>query len=371
MRLIRLEISGVRNLSGVSLECSRGLNLFVGSNGAGKTAILEAIHLLARGRSFRSTTAESVIQRGSEYLMVRARLEDEHRGVVSVGLAKHRGNRTELHLNEVPERRLSDVARLMPIQLALPDSSDLVFGAPQERRRFVDWGTFHVEPAYLDQLRDYQRALAQRNALLRYLKGQQSESTERELDVWTERLIGLASRVDRARQSYVARLFPVVLMKLGSLAPEVGLAISYRTGWREGETLEDCLRESAVRDVKFGLTHYGPHRGDVRLSVDAGAAAATLSRGQAKVVASALRLAQAQLTNEIGGRQSVFLIDDVGAELDAAHNERFFQALEATGSQVFATATSALALGSAFAGRRQVFHVEQGSCHPIDTTREP
>jgi DNA replication and repair protein RecF len=370
MRLIRLEISGVRNLSNVSIACSAGLNLFVGPNGAGKTAILEAVHLLARGRSFRSTTAESVIQQGSEHLLVRTQLEDEHRGTVSIGLAKHRGNRTELHLNEVPERRLSDVARLMPIQLALPDSSDLVFGAPLERRRFIDWGTFHVEPLYLDQLRHYQRSLHQRNALLRYLKGQQSESTQRELDVWTERLTALAVEVDRARRLYLGKLFPVVLTKLAALAPEVGLALSYRSGWREGEALEDCLRESIARDVKFGLTHFGPHRGDVRLSVGAGAAAATLSRGQAKVVASALRLAQAELTNEIGGRQSLFLIDDVGAELDAAHNERFFRALEATGSQVFATATSAMALGSAFVGRRQVFHVEQGSCHPIDTTRE-
>jgi DNA replication and repair protein RecF len=370
MRLIRLEISGVRNLSSVSIECAAGLNLFIGPNGAGKTAILEAVHLLARGRSFRSTTAESVIQHGTEHLMVRARLEDEHRGALSVGLAKHRGNRTELHLNEVPERRLSDVARLMPIQLALPDASDLVFGAPQERRRFIDWGTFHVEPPYLDQLRDYQRALHQRNALLRYLKGQQSESTERELDVWTERLISLATEVDRARQLYLARLCPIVLTKLAALAPEVEIAMSYRPGWREGGTLEDCLRESVARDVKFGLTHFGPHRGDLRLSVGTGAAAATLSRGQAKIVASALRLAQAELTNELGGRQSLFLIDDVGAELDAAHNERFFRALEATGSQVFATATSATALGSAFIGCRQVFHVEQGSCHPIDTTRE-
>lgn len=370
MRLIRLEISGVRNLSNVAIDCSAGLNLFIGPNGAGKTAILEAVHLLARGRSFRSTTAESVIQQGAEHLLVRALLEDEYRGALSVGLAKHRGNRTELHLDEVPERRLSDVARLMPIQLALPDSSDLVFGSPQERRRFIDWGTFHVEPTYLEQLRDYQRTLHQRNALLRYLKGQQSESTERELDVWTERLIALAIEVDRMRQLYLAKLFPLVLKKLATLAPEVVLELSYRPGWRDGERLEDCLRESVARDVKFGLTHFGPHRGDIRLTAGAGAAAATLSRGQAKVVASALRLAQAELTNEIGGRQSLFLIDDVGAELDAVHNERFFGVLEATRSQVFATATSAMALGSAFAGRRQVFHVEQGSCHPIDTIRE-
>jgi DNA replication and repair protein RecF len=368
MRLTRLEISSVRNLSSVSIDCAPGLNLFIGPNGAGKTAILEAVHILARGRSFRSATIEPVIQVGAESLMVRARLIDEHRGQVAAGIVKHRNNRTELHLNEATERRFSDVARLMPIQLMLPDSSDLVFGRPQERRRFIDWGTFHVEPSYLDQLRDYQRVLHQRNALLRSLKGQRSDSMERELAVWTGRLIVLALEVDRARRSYLDRLFPVVTAQLGELAPDLELTLAYRTGWREGSTIEECLGEGVPRDVKFGLTHYGPHRADLRLAIGGTAAAATLSRGQAKVVASALRLAQAAVTSDIGGRQSLFLIDDVGAELDAAHNERFFQALEATGSQVLATATNAMALGSAFAGPgRQLFHVERGSCHPIDT----
>lgn len=367
MRLIRLEISGVRNLSAVAIDCSPGLNLFIGPNGSGKTAIIEAVHLLARGRSFRSTTAEPIIQHGADSLMVRARFDDEHRGLVAAGVIRHRGNRTEIHINEAPERRLSEIARLMPIQLMLPDSSDLVFGPPQERRRYVDWGTFHVEPSYLDQLRDYQRVLQQRNAFLRYMKGQQSDSTERELDVLTERLVLLAAQVDAARQAYLARLFPVIMSTLNNLAPDVELSIAYRTGWREGATLEDCLREGVGRDVKFGVTHFGPHRGDLRLSIGTSAASATLSRGQAKIVASALRLAQAELTNDLGGRQSVFLIDDVGAELDAAHNERFFAALEATGGQVFATATTVMALDSAFGGRRRVFHVEQGSCHPIDT----
>ena len=368
MQLIRLEISGVRNLSSTSIDCSSGLNLFIGPNGAGKTAILEAVHLLARGQSFRSKSAEPVIQHGSDSLMVRARFDDEHRGLVAAGIIKHRGNRTELRLNEAPEKRLSELARLMPIQLILPNSSDLVFGPPIERRRFIDWGTFHVEHAFLEQLRDYQRVLQQRNALLRSFQGQSTHALEGELGVWTRRLVELGLCVDSARRVYLSSLVPVIRKKLEALSLTVNLDLSYRSGWREGLSLEDSLRDGVARDVKFGLTHSGPHRGDLRLSVEGDSAAATLSRGQAKVVASALRLAQAEITNTVGGRRSLFLIDDVGAELDATHSERFFRALEETGSQVLATATSATPLSSAFEGRgRQLFHVERGSCHPIDT----
>ncbi len=292
---------------------------------------------------------------------------DEHRGRLNAGVVRYRNNRSALHLNGIVERRLSEVARLMPIQLILPDSSNLILGAPSERRRFLDWGTFHVEPSYLDRLRDYQRALQQRNALLRSRR-EAVPGFDRQLQSWTQRLVGLGVQVDESRRGYLDSLAPVILAKLDDLAPGTGATLLYRSGWRDGASLEDSLGEGEARDVKFGLTHYGPHRADLRVLVGGDAAATTLSRGQAKIVASAFRLAQATLTSEVAGRQSLFLIDDIGAELDAAHNARFFRALEAMDSQVFATATTDMAFGLAFAGRRrQLFHVEQGSCHPIGT----
>jgi DNA replication and repair protein RecF len=262
------------------------------------------------------------------------------------------------------EKRLSEVARLMPMQLMLPESSSLVFGAPEERRRFIDWGTFHVKPTYLEILRNYQRVLQQRNAALRAARGRESGLTS-EAEVWTARLVDLALAVDRARSDYLERLVPMIGAQMGMLAPELQLTISYRRGWPEKRALEDSLRESRARDVKSGVTNCGPHRADLQLDVGFERAAAKLSRGQAKVAASAMRLAQAKLTADEGGRRSLFLIDDIGAELDQAHNEMFFEALERLGCQVFATAITRLPMVSAFAGsRRQLFHVEQGSCRP-------
>jgi len=365
MRIKRLEIAGVRNLSSVAIECTTGLNAFVGENGAGKTAILESIHILGRGRSFRSAAIGPVIRHGLDRATIRARLADEIRGDVSVAVVRHRSDRTEIHIDGRPERQLSAVARLVPIQLFLPNSSELIFGPPKERRQFVDWGMFHVEPNYIDQLRSYQQALEQRNALL---KASGSGGESREMRAWTEQLTKYAELVDAARRRYLERLMPAILGRIEQLSPGLAMSMTYRPGWRDDVPLEVCLRESRDRDVKFGLTHYGPHRADLKISVESNPALTTLSRGQGKVVASAFRLAQAAVTQELSGRNSVFLIDDVGAELDARHNSNFFGALEAMDSQVFATATTEHVLASSFSGRsRRLFHVEQGSCRPFDT----
>jgi DNA replication and repair protein RecF len=367
MRLSRLEVSGVRNISFLSIECNANLNLFVGPNGAGKSAILESIYLLGRSRSFRSPSLATVIQHGNPWLRILAYLDDEQRGRLPIRLARHRSGKSELQVADRHERRASEVARLMPIQLMLPDASNIVFGGPEDRRRLLDWGTFHVKPPYLDALRDFQRALQQRNASLRSANGRDSnlDSEER---AWTARLVDTARVVDDLRRWYLERLLPAIDVQMKELAPEFGIAASYYPGWPTTAGLQDSLGESRARDVKSGATSFGPHRADLRLEVGSQRAAATLSRGQAKIVASAIRLAQAQLTADLGGRRSIFLIDDVGAELDQVHNEHLFAALERLDCQVFATATVAPRLTAAFSGpKRKLFHVEQGACRPIGT----
>ena len=358
MRLTELEIQGVRNLSNVAIECVRGLNLFVGANGAGKTAILESIYLLARGRSFRAGSIGAVIERGAPELVICTEIQDERRGAMRVRLSKGRAGVAELLINGEPQRALSSVAGLMPIQVMLPDASNLVLGPPDERRRFLDWGTFHVEPGYVKASRDFQRALQQRNAVLRETPRRRSSD---ELDVWTARVVELGVTVDEMRRRYVASLLPAVARWMSSMIPNLQLRVVYYAGWPEHETLDESLRETHARDVNSAVTSRGPHRAELRLEVGTERASAVLSRGQAKMVASAMRLAQAEVTSQLGGRRCIFLIDDIGAELDDTHNERFFGALETLECQVFATATDAQQMVGWFAGERvKVFHVEQG-----------
>jgi DNA replication and repair protein RecF len=360
VRFSRLEISWFRNLSHVAMELAPGLNIFFGDNGAGKTALLEAVHVLCRGRSFRTQNTRGLIQQGAETLVVRALIEDELRGPTSLAISKNREARTELKLNGVAERRLSEVARLTPLQVMLPNVADLVFGGPAGRRSWLDWGTFHVKPEYMDRLRDYLRAVRQRNALLK------DGGDARGLVPWNDEVARLAEAVTQDRVAYLETLVPHFGETLGALAPELHVELRYHRGWPQDRELRKLLGDSSPREVKYGSTLWGPHRADVQLRTEEGApAGAVLSRGQGKMVASALQIAQAALLAERESRSTAFLIDDAGAELDAAHNQRFYQLLDRIGGQILATTTRdprrESALAEATAGEIGVFHVEHGS----------
>ncbi len=249
MYLDRLEISYFRNLSSAALDLNPGLNFFYGPNGAGKTAVLEAAHLLGRGRSFRTHRARTLIQHESESLAVRATIKDDQGGAQSVAISKTLSGHTELRVNGLPERRVSEIARLVPLQVMLPDISELVFGGPQIRRQWLDWGTFHVKPEYLRSLRGYLRALKQRNAALK-----QGGNPAASIVPWTAQLVLAAHDVDQQRSAYIEALEPEFAYTVSRLAPELEVRLNYRRGWPEGEGLDKVLGEWGPREVKSGPT---------------------------------------------------------------------------------------------------------------------
>ena len=356
----RLDIHDVRNLAAVRLELIPGLNYFHGGNGAGKTAILEAVHLLARGRSFRSAQTADVIRRGQNAMQIHAVVEDEHRGTQTLGLSRGRGGEVALKINGEPARRVSDAAGLLPLQVLVPSLSDLVFGGPGERRQWLDWGTFHVEPGFLSVLRRYLHALRQRNAALKTVAT--GRLGEEGLAVWTDSVVVLAEEVTVARRRYLENLVPELTAVLAELAPGLELEVRYRQGWSADDGLRKVLGDSLPREVKFGSTQSGPHRADVELRVAGLPAGTTLSRGQGKALASAMMLSQARLLLRTARRSSVFLIDDIGAELDLPHSERFFRLLMETGAQVLATSNvGPRGLAGLAEQNIAMFHVEHGS----------
>ncbi|MCZ6853421.1 MAG: DNA replication/repair protein RecF [Gammaproteobacteria bacterium] len=366
MHFDRLEISFFRNLSAVSLELSPGLNFIYGPNGAGKTAILEAVHLLVRGRSFRTQRSSTLIQNDQEFLAVRGAVTDEQQASKTLAISKDRRGHTELKVNGLPEHRLSEAARLVPLQVMLPDLSDLVFGEPRGRRQWLDWGTFHVEPSYLRELRAYLQVLKQRNALLKDIA--RGISDQSRLEPWTEQLVDTAQQVDKRRSRYLDSFVPVFEELLARLAPELEVELRYQRGWPVDQSLRKVLGDLAPREVKSGHTQMGPHRAEIELWVGSARANAILSRGQGKMVASALKLSQARLLTKLDNRTSVFLIDDVGAELDEGHSFQFFEILQEMGCQILATSTQRMRLPETqerkLAGLGlTVFHVERGSVH--------
>ena len=361
MRFLNIEIENFRNLSSVRLEMGEGVNYFWGENGAGKTALLEAVCVLARGRSFRSARAADLVTSGQDAFTVRASFLDEHRGTQTVAVMRSKSGRSRLKLNGESGKRLSDVARILPVQILLPSLSDLVFGSPIERRRWLDWGLFHVKPDYLRTLREYLQLLKQRNAALKsFARGNLGQSG---IDVWTRKLVIVAEQLDKQRRDYMGDAAAETLTVLRLLSPELEVSIRYHRGWSETESLEKVLSDSQARDVKLGATSAGPHRCEIELNAGPvfSRASAVLSRGQGKVLASAMVLGQARLLVRVSNRNSVFLIDDLGAEMDRQHGDALFRMLREMSSQILATST--LPPGESRTPAltpETMFHVEQG-----------
>jgi len=365
VRFRRLDIYDLRNLEQVHLELGPGLNYFYGDNGAGKTAILEAVHLLARGRSFRTPQSAELVRREAEHLTVRAEVDDEHRGRQKLGVARWRRGRAELRINGEPGRKLSQAAVLLPLQVMGPGLSELVFGGPAERRQWLDWGLFHVEPRYLAALRSYLHAVRQRNAALRGVRA--GDIPAQALEGWSVEVARLGEAVSASRIGYLTELCPLLAETLHTLAPELDITFGYRTGWKSGVALRKVLGDSVSREVKSGFTQHGPHRADVDLRAAGLDAGSTLSRGQGKALASAMMLAQARHLQHAAKRSSVFLIDDVGAELDLPHSGRFFSLLAELGAQVLATSNALPATLPALPGSEpRAFHVEHGQVYPME-----
>lgn len=331
MPLVRLDISHVRNLSSVRFEPSPHVNVIIGENGSGKTSVLEAIHLLSFGRSFRSHKHKTYIQHENEHCVVFAQLHQEQSNSVPVGLQRHRDGKIEVHIQGQRAQSVVELAERLPVQLINPDAFRLLEGAPSIRRQFIDWGVFHFDGEFIRAWRGWQKALKQRNTLLR--RGKISPSL---LAAFDQELIRLGEQVNTSRKSYVERLTPYFLKVLALLNADLTVSLQFFQGWDSQKTLQMAVESGRERDIELGYTHTGPQRADLRVKAETGDALDTLSRGQQKLVVSALKIAQGQLLIDMG-RPLVFLVDDLPAELDANHRQKLCRLLESLNSQIFIT----------------------------------
>ncbi len=353
MQISRLTVDAVRNLQPVDLEPGPGLNLIVGENGAGKSSLLEAIHLLAYGRSFRGRVRDGLIATGRDALEVFAEWSEPQGAQRRVGL-RHTGQDWKGRLDGENVAQLNELCAALAVLTFEPGSHALVTGAAEHRRRYVDWGLFHVEPSFLPVWRRYARALKQRNALLK------QRAAAAELDPWDAELAAAARPLDAGRQAYFDRLQPLFAAISQELTPQLGAArLVYRPGWRsEALSLEDALLLARTRDQAAGFTSSGPHRADWRVEHAGRAGGEALSRGQSKLTALACLLAQAQDFAHARKQWPVVLLDDLASELDEHNQRRLLAKLQASGAQVLMTGVAPLTLQENNAIR--TFHVEQG-----------
>lgn len=357
MSLTRLTITGVRNLHPVTFYPSSRINLLYGANGSGKTSVLEAIHLLALARSFRSLRLQPVIQYEQPSCTVFGQVSFEHERVCNLGVERQRDGDFTIRIDGENARSTAQLAEVMPVQLINPDSFKLLEGSPKVRRQFLDWGVFHVEQRFLGTWQRLQKALKQRNSWLRH--GTLDAVSQA---AWDRELCLASAQIDDFRRNYIQALKPVFERTLAVLVDLPGLVLSYYRGWDKDRELGEVLAGSLARDRQLGHTHSGPQRADLRLRLGGHNAADILSRGQQKLVVCALRIAQGHLLGQARRSQCVYLVDDLPSELDERHRKALCGLLEELNCQVFITCVDQEVLSDDWSEDTPLalFHVEHG-----------
>ena len=348
-------LQSFRNIESAELAFSPHVNLVTGGNAAGKTSLLEAIHCLVRTRSFRTTRLSRLVRHGDNAFRLFADVELDNGAKLPVGVG-FQTSHIEIRVGREPVRRLSDLAALFPMQVMAGNIHQMIEEGPKYRRRYLDWGLFHVEHTYADAWRRYHRILKQRNAALR------QNASNFELKVWDDEFIESASAINALRVSYLADLNAQLNPILHSLL-ESGqrLNLVYGPGTIAGKSLEESLRQQLIRDRETGSTHSGPHRADIRFEHQGQDLIPTLSRGRQKLLVIALQLAQARLMPRNGRATRIVLLDDLGAELDSDNQRRVFDELAATDAQVFMSSIQADPWKERIEpDRLAMFHVEHG-----------
>jgi DNA replication and repair protein RecF len=352
--LSRVRITTLRCLREVELDLHPQRNYIFGPNGAGKTSLLEGVFVLGRGRSFRTRQMRRLVQHGAQGFAVFGEATID-------GLARRLGvaygaGRFEKKIDGQPAAGMAELAALLPVHAIDPSIHGLVEGGPSERRRFLDWGVFHVEPAYLEAWKSYRRVLSQRNAALK------RSAANTELRPWSVALAEAGAIVDARRQSYLDRLAPFIA-EFGQRLLDRPLTVEYRRGWEADQRLEYALAAAEPRDRQNGNTEAGPHRADIVLRLDDRRVQDEASRGQQKLSAAALILAQVGVESAERPQRSVLVVDDPAAELDAQSLERLLSAIATVRAQLLFTALSPLHLAPEL--DFPTFHVERGEVRKL------
>ena len=399
----RLQISHLRNLSQVNLPAT-ACNVIIGANGSGKTSLLEAIFLLSRGKSFRHHQPKRYIQHHQNSATVHARLSDSS----TLAIQKQADATTILRLNQSTVYNQSILTEQLPTLLIDPSTMDMLEQGSASRRQLLDWLVFHMKQGFHPQWVAYQRLLKQRNSLLKKSRHlTQVQLTE--LRAWDRGLSSHAALIHHYRERIFSEWQPYFAQSIAQLLPAYAeqLSLSYSAGYDTSVALDVQLNERLEQDLQLGYTRIGNHRADIhvhwrsseplaihegqetknttvegdihtKLPVLKEQAANVLSRGEKKLLITALRLSQLPLllntekdadisNNDFKSRVTpVVLLDDITAELDDRAIEILLSTLAQLPCQVFMTSLTddIVPLVNTLWSKPNMFHVKQGQISP-------
>jgi DNA replication and repair protein RecF len=355
MWLQQLQAQGLRSFIDCELVFSSGINVLFGDNGAGKTSILEGINVLSCGKSFRTSKTSNIISSGKTELILFGQVLNQTE-ITHLGVQISPGSK-QLRINRETVNKWSDLALKLPILNIHPESYLLITGGPIERRKFLNWGMFHVELRFAQIWSEYSRALKQRNICLKARNIKHAR-------FWHPSLSENGELITKSLAKYSKEIAPYVkevLLRFGFME---NIELTYSPGWNQDFSLEQLLDiELQSNELPFS-TQNGPHRGDLKINWQNREFSKISSRGQQKVLAIALKLAQAKLLKHQYNKSSIYLLDELPAELDSKRREIAIEILAELDSQVI---ISAVSRDSMKCINKEVkwFHVKHGSVSSV------
>ena len=338
-----LKLRDFRNYGEIELRPHPGVNILFGQNGSGKTNLLEAIHYCALGRSHRTSQDKEVVRKGAEAAAIGVQLHKAGvRMDVQVKLTPGEIRKKAIFVDRKRAGRLSDLMGHVQCVIFSPEDLMLVKEGPSIRRRYLDMMLSQLSTGYFTALQQYQKALDQRNALLREVK-KVGRLDQAMMDAFEEAMAAQAAVIVPMRRRMVERTARAAQEKYASISgrPHEKFAMRYACCVPEGADAlaftRDALRKSRQEDMFRGGTGFGVHREDIALTLNGREMKVFASQGQIRTAALSMKLAQLDVFRQETGEPPILLLDDVMSELDMTRRTRLLE--EISGVQTFITCT--------------------------------
>lgn len=328
MQISTLKLKNFRNYENQELTFSSGLNILTGFNAQGKTNALEAIFFLCTGYSPRANKDRLVIKNGETEAEISAKATSIY-GDVSVRIIFDKNDKKRIFINEIEVLRIGELLGNIHSVFFNPSELKLVQETPEDRRRFMNISLSQMSKNYFYALQRYNKILAQRNNLL---KDPDLEMVKETIPIWDEELTKYASKIIFERNKFILTLSPKAQEKHAFLSGDLeNLVINTESGYSGTEeeiknALKKDLKSALMKDLKLGFTTVGPHRDDLKFTLNGIDLKAYGSQGQQRTTALSLKLAEAEIFKERFNEYPILLLDDVLSELDKKRQKRLIEA---------------------------------------------
>lgn len=352
MSLSSIQIKNFRNLNVSHLDFSPHLNLFYGGNGAGKSAIIEALYFISHAKSFRVSEQNRLVHIDQNFFLIKGTMGFQL--IKPFTLFKDKSSALEIIINDKKNFKKSELVSLLPLQLMTTESFQLVFGGSAKKRSFIDWGLFYQDKDFYSLWLDIKKIIKNRNFLLR------KNTPYEQIKIWDQQLITFTNKLSLLRGEYFNELSVYFKKYITLFLPGCDLKLKFFRGWNDSLCYSEVLEKNIDKDYNLGFTNLGAHKASFSVLYQNVPIEKILSRGQIKLVVCALIVAQGDMLKKKANKSSMFLIDDFSSELDTEKTSLLFKLLSKMESQVFVTAINKSDFFENFSENLKMFHVEHG-----------